>query len=122
MANRAPMKAMLALIGITLGGVGLLLLWGKHLGEATLLACLLNWIGIGALTGISFLLRQRAQRVGQLLLPTLLRLVLLPLWVGVWAWYFSPALKPYLLVSLLGLGIFLTAEALLSLRNLRGPV
>lgn len=116
------MKAILALIGITLGGVGLILLWGEHLGEATLLACLLNWVGMGVLTGISFLLRRVARSVGQFLLPTLLRLVLLPLWIGIWAWYFSPTLKPYLLVSLLGLGIFLTAEALLSLRNLRGPV
>lgn len=116
------MKAIAILLGIMLTGLGLLLLWGNRWGEATQFACLLSWIGIGALTGVSFLLRRGARNMGQILLPALLRLVFLPLWVGLWAWYFGPALKPYLLVTLLGVVVFLGAEVALSLRKLRGAV
>lgn len=122
MANPSLMRAVATLLGVTVAGGVSLLLWGDRLGEATRLACLLSWIGMGVLSSVSFFLRQGARSMGQVLLPSLLRLVLLPLWVGLWAWYLSPTLKPYLLVTLLGLAVFLAAEVALSLRNLRGPV
>jgi hypothetical protein len=81
-----------------------------------------TWAGCGGVALLAHFLGRTATGSAAVLLPSFVRLILWPVWIGGMAWYFSPSLRLFLPVVLVAIGTFLIAEVSLSLRNLRRPL
>ncbi len=111
-----------ALIGLLVGG---LLVWGwvgRAWDEATRWGLMAMWVGLGLLSLAAYGLRFVGSGAAGVLLPMGVRLIGWPLWIAAVAAWFRPKLEPFLVGTLMGMGLFLGVEVLLTLRNLRRRV
>lgn len=80
------------------------------------------WVGLGMLSLAAYRLRSVGSGPAGVLLPMGVRLLGWPLWIAAVAAWFRPKLEPFLGVTLVGMGLFLGVEVLITLRNLRRRV
>lgn len=122
MAYLTGRKGFTPLLSLLVGGGLFWAFVGETWGGATRWALVAMWAGLGLLNLVAYGWRSLGSGMAAVLFPMGVRVVGWPVWIGAVAAWFRPALEPYLVGTLAGMGLFLGVEVLLTLRNLRRPV
>ncbi|MCS7188474.1 MAG: hypothetical protein RMJ66_00915 [Bacteroidia bacterium] len=123
MANYTTLKSLSWLGGLIIGGAVVLYYALRHLGMLHILPiCLWIWVGMGFISMIAFTLRHLRSRTSAFILPSLFRLLLVPVWLIAGVLLFRPSIDSFLSITLIALGIFLSVEVALSIRKLRRSI